>query len=161
VASTAEETWQPAACGLSFGAGYDPEAEHYAGCSLCIGSGIEWAAPEADDAGDAEPVYVGTAGHIHGYDVLISGDTLHVSHDASGRQWRHTVPNFGTALGDLAQQPGLRLGWGRFQDDAEVIYLYDTEDGNFGYAINLSDPGLSEWGYAPFVSDEVEPALAA
>jgi hypothetical protein len=145
-------------CGLCLGAGHDPEAEQYTVCSLCNGSGIEPAAPEGEDA---EPVYVGTAGHIHGYDVFISGDTLRVSHDPTGRQWRHTVPNYGTSIGELAQRPGLRLGWGLFQDDAEAIYLYDTEDGNFGYAFNLSDPALSEWGYAPFTGDEDERAALA
>ena len=70
-----------------------------------------------------------------------------------------TLPSH--ALANLAQQPGIRLGWGRFPDDAEVLYLYDSDDGNFGYAFNLSDPGLSEWGYAPFVTDEDEPAAPA
>ena len=37
-----------------------------------------------------------------------------------------------------------------FPDDAEVIYLYDAGDGGFGYAVNLTMPGCSEWGYAPF-----------
>ncbi len=48
----------------------------------------------------------------------------------------------------------MRLGWARFPDDAEAVYVYDAEDGCFGYAFNLSDPGLSEWGYAPFVAEE-------
>jgi hypothetical protein len=61
-------------------------------------------------------------------------------------------------LGELAQSPRLRIGWGRFPDDAEAIYCYDSEDGNFGYAFNLSDPALSEWGYAPFASEDDTPA---
>jgi hypothetical protein len=51
---------------------------------------------------------------------------------------------FATAARDL------RLGWGRFPDDAEVIYLYDRADACFGYAVNLDWPDGSEWGYAPF-----------
>ena len=98
--------------------------------------------------------HIGQAGHVAGYDVFLAGDTLHVIHAASGHEWRHVVPNFGTALADLARQPGLRLGWARFPDDAEAVYVYDAEDGNFGYALNLSDPALSEWGYAPFVGEE-------
>ncbi len=43
-----------------------------------------------------------------------------------------------------------RLGWGRFPDDAEVIFLYDKGDDGFGYAINLDRPDGPEWGYAPF-----------
>jgi len=38
--------------------------------------------------------------------------------------------------------------------DDSAVYLYDVEDGCFGYALNLSDPALSEWGYAPFVAEE-------
>ena len=53
-------------------------------------------------------------------------------------------------MDDLAARPGFRLGWGRFPDGAEVLYLYDRDDGGFGYAVNLTAPGCSEWGYAPF-----------
>ena len=31
-----------------------------------------------------------------------------------------------------------------------MLYLYDTADGNFGYALNLMADWCSEWGYAPF-----------
>jgi hypothetical protein len=103
---------------------------------------------------DPAPATVGRAGHVAGYDVLMAGDALLVTHAASGQAWRHVVPNFGTALADLTRQPGMRLGWGRFPDDAEAIYVYDADDGNFGYAVNLSDPSLSEWGYAPFAGEE-------
>ena len=107
---------------------------------------------------DAAPVagvaFVGRAGHVAGYDVLIVDDTLLVTHAATGAEWRHVVPCYGTALSDLVKAPGLRLGWARFPDDAEAIYCYDTDDGNFGYALNLSDPALSEWGYAPFLTGE-------
>jgi hypothetical protein len=54
------------------------------------------------------------------------------------------------APGDLAVRPGFRLGWGRFPDGAEVLYLYGRDDGGFGYAVNLTAPECSEWGYAPF-----------
>src|SRR5687768_10495339 len=43
----------------------------------------------------------------------------------------------------------LKLGWGQFPDDAEVIYLYDAGDGGFGHALNLACGWCSEWGYAP------------
>ena len=67
-----------------------------------------------------------------------------------GGPTRFPVPAFGTAIGDLAARPGFRLGWGRFPDGAEVVYLYDRDDGGFGYAVNLTAPACSEWGYAPF-----------
>jgi hypothetical protein len=142
-------------------------------CPVCAGAGVADLAAQAAaliaeaDAGweptpkPAAPAAmvarIGQAGHIAGYDVFLAGDTLHVIHAARGREWRHVVPNFGTALADLARQPGLRLGWARSPDDAEAIYVYDAEDGNLGYALNLSDPALSEWGYAPFTADEDAP----
>jgi hypothetical protein len=50
--------------------------------------------------------------------------------------------------------PGFRIGWAVFPDDHEHLYVYDRDDSFFGYAFNLSDPALSEWGYAPFTSSE-------
>ena len=93
---------------------------------------------------------VGTAGHVGGYDVLVLADAVIVA-DAAGSR-RFPVPDHGTAIGDLAARPGFRLGWGRFPDGAEVIYLYDTDDANFGNAVNLTAPTCSEWGYAPFAT---------
>jgi hypothetical protein len=40
------------------------------------------------------------------------------------------------------------------EDDAEILYFYDRNDDGFGYALNVSDPQLSEWGYSPFRSSE-------
>ncbi len=91
---------------------------------------------------------IGTAGHVAGYDVLILRDCVIVTDADDSR--RFPVPDYGTAIGDLAARPGFRLGWGRFPDGAEVLYLYDRDDGAFGYALNLTAPGCSEWGYAPF-----------
>ncbi len=91
---------------------------------------------------------IGTAGRVAGYDVLILRDAVIVT-DADGSR-RFPVPHYGTAIGDLAARPGFRLGWGRFPDGAEVLYLYDRDDGGFGYAVNLTMPDCSEWGYAPF-----------
>ena len=90
----------------------------------------------------------GAAGRVAGDDVLILRDAVIVS-DADGSR-PFPVPDHGTSIGDLAARPGVRLDWGRFPDGAEVIYLYDCDDGGFGYAVNLTAPGCSEWGYAPF-----------
>lgn len=63
-------------------------------------------------------------------------------------QTGQTVPGIAAFVKKAKQ---LRLGWGQFPDGGdEVLYLYDKGDGNFGYAVNLDDPGCSEWGYAPF-----------
>ena len=79
---------------------------------------------------------LGTAGHVAGYDVLVLADAVIVVDGAGSR--RFPVPNYGTAIGDLAARPGFRLGWGRFPDGAEVLSLYDKDDGGFGYAVNLA-----------------------
>ncbi len=90
---------------------------------------------------------IATAGHVAGHDVLILADAVVVS-DAAGAR-RFPVPNGGTAIGELAARPGFHLGWGRFPDGAEVLYLDDRDDEGFGYAVNLTMPDCSEWGYAP------------
>jgi hypothetical protein len=51
--------------------------------------------------------------------------------------------------------PRARVGWGRFPDGDEIIYLYDA---NFGYALNLTCDWCSEWGYAPFGDPDAEDA---
>jgi len=56
------------------------------------------------------------------------------------------VKGFGDFIGKAED---LRIGWGQLPD-SEVIYLYDKDDDNFGYALNITDEELSEWGYAPF-----------
>ena len=92
---------------------------------------------------------IGRGGFIAGHDVLILKDAIVVL-TTDGRQVRHKVPNYGTAIHDLAERPGFRLGWARMEDDAEILFFYDSEDGNFGYALNLDCDWCSEWGYAPF-----------
>lgn len=57
-----------------------------------------------------------------------------------------TVRGLGAFVGKARN---LRLGWAEFSD-FELVYIYDTADGNFGYAVNLQVEWFSEWGYAPF-----------
>lgn len=94
--------------------------------------------------------YVGCAGKIAGYDVVIMGDAVSVYKDGVPIVTEHQVPNYGTSLLSLTERPGFRLGWACFDDDMEVLYFYDKDDNGFGYALNLSIQDYSEWGYAPF-----------
>ncbi len=94
---------------------------------------------------------LGAAGHVAGNDVLVLADAVIVSTPAGAQGF--DVPDYGTRIGELAGRPGFRLGWGRFPDGAEVLYLYDRDDGGFGHSVNLTAPGCSEWGYAPFAND--------
>jgi hypothetical protein len=91
---------------------------------------------------------IGIGGTVNGYAVLAIGDAVAVERD--GVQIARTrVEGLGRFV---AAARDLRLGWGRFPDDAEVIFLYDKGDGGFGYALNLACDWCSEWGYAPFAA---------
>src|SRR5215211_7132795 len=89
--------------------------------------------------------FLGTGGHIAGYDVFLAGDTVTVLGD-EGVVTRRTVPGLGAFV---ERAKDLRTGWGRFPDGMEVLYLYDRGDDHFGYAVNLQAEDCSEWGYAP------------
>lgn len=86
------------------------------------------------------------SGYIRGYDVLMADDTVTVI-TAAGTVTQQRAAGLGAFV---AKAKALRLGWGRFPDGMEVIYLYGRADDNFGYAVNLDAPQCSEWGYAPF-----------
>ncbi len=84
------------------------------------------------------------SGHIKTYDVLITEQSITViDEERIVTQQRVDMRKF------LKEAKEIRLGWASFAD-FEVIYVYDKADENFGYAVNLQDPMLSEWGYAPF-----------
>jgi hypothetical protein len=84
-------------------------------------------------------------GYIHKYDVIIIDDVITVMNhnDEITKQQVSDIGSF------VAKAKELRLGWASFPD-FEVIYIYDKADNYFGYAVNLQDEVLSEWGYAPF-----------
>jgi hypothetical protein len=97
--------------------------------------------------------YFGKAGSVAGWNVLIEADAIRFAHDGelgTGISHRHDVPNYGTSIGELSSRPGFALGWVRMEDDAEILYFYDRNDDGFGYALNVTDSQLSEWGYSPF-----------
>ena len=85
------------------------------------------------------------SGHIKDYDVVIHDNLILVmkGEKVITQQRAAGLQDF------LEKAKDIRLGWGEFQD-FEVIYLYDKADENFGFAVNLQDDILSEWGYAPF-----------
>ncbi len=90
---------------------------------------------------------IGIAGEVQGYAVLVIGDQVAVSLPSSSTVHRH-VEGLGQFVAGVG---GFRLGWAELPD-FEVVYLYDAADGGFGYAVNLADAGLSEWGHAPFAT---------
>jgi hypothetical protein len=92
------------------------------------------------------------SGSIKDYDIYVY-DTDHITvlrgEDEIVNQ--HEVPNYGTSLWELMQRPNVAVGWAAFgEGEMEVIYFYDKDDDNFGYALNITDEFLSEWGAAPF-----------
>jgi hypothetical protein len=85
------------------------------------------------------------SGHVHRYDVIITFQSVVVI-DETRIVTRQLVPEMREFI---ANAEIITLGWAAFPD-FEVIYIYNKDDDNFGYAVNLQDPTLSEWGYAPF-----------
>ncbi len=81
------------------------------------------------------------SGHIGEYDVFASDDALTVTNEKKIVQQRK-VKGLGKFLAE--HQGRLRLTLGR-TEDFTILGLWDTD--GFGYALNLDDPDLSEWGY--------------
>lgn len=96
-----------------------------------------------------EHVESGLCGHVHEYDVFVSGDSIRVVEDGVSQDPGRASTTVDGLAEFVAGAEDLRLSWGRFPDGAEVIYIYDLADDCFGYGFNLSMPPLSEWGYAP------------
>jgi hypothetical protein len=90
---------------------------------------------------------VGIAGTVSGYGVLVLGDLVVIRDGEDvARRTVDGIDAFAT------HAIGLRLGWGQFPDDAEVIFTYDRADNTFGFAVNLDCGWCDEWGYAPFAT---------
>lgn len=81
------------------------------------------------------------SGHIGDFDVFVFQDVITVINDQRIVLKRkvHGLSRF------LSRHRGkVRLTLGRTEDFA-ILGLYGPE--GFGYAVNLDDPALSEWGY--------------
>jgi hypothetical protein len=94
---------------------------------------------------DTSGTLIGRTSFVARYTLFLSGDTVTVLDD-EGVVTRRTVAGLGAFV---TKAKTLRTGWGQFPDGMEVIYVYDRDDDNFGYALNLDAPECSEWGYAP------------
>jgi hypothetical protein len=92
------------------------------------------------------------SGHIHNLAVFVSADQVMVISE-TGVVTDQFVPGLSRFV---HEGQDLKLGFAAFADFA-VIYLYDKADENFGYAVNLQDPNLSEWGNAPFPNTATTP----
>jgi hypothetical protein len=92
------------------------------------------------------------SGHIKNLDIFVAKDTVTVINETTVVT-KERVPGLSRFI---SQAAGLTLGFAKFADFA-VIYLYDKADDCFGYAVNLADPTLNEWGYAPLPDNEPEP----
>lgn len=86
-------------------------------------------------------------GIVHGYTLWVNVNTKKLEVWREGELLASRVVSQLPEFLDTAKN--LRIGWGKLPD-YEVIYLYDKDDDYFGYALNITDPDLSEWGYAPF-----------
>lgn len=92
----------------------------------------------------------GLYGRIRTYEVVVLGDMIAVLVNGS--------PIAGKTVAGLARfisSRTVKLGWTRTAD-FEIVHLYDPQDGNFGYALNVTAPDLSEWGYSYFGTNHEE-----
>ncbi len=81
------------------------------------------------------------SGHVGGLDMFVAKDVITVIDDTH-ILLKHQVPGLSRFLTE--HQGRVRLTLGR-TEDFTILGLYGPD--NFGYAINLDDPELSEWGY--------------
>jgi hypothetical protein len=81
------------------------------------------------------------SGHVGDFDVFATDDVITVTNEQTIVQKRK-VGGLSKFLAD--QQGRVRLTLGR-TPDYSILGLWDAE--GFGYALNLDDPDLSEWGY--------------
>ena len=93
------------------------------------------------DRAEADTVKPIISGHVGAYDIFAADDVLTVMNEKAIVQQRKV----GGLTTFLAEHGGrVRLTLGRTPDFA-ILGLW-APDG-FGYALNLDDPDLSEWGY--------------
>lgn len=81
------------------------------------------------------------SGHVVGFDIFAPDDVVTVANDRKVVQQRK-VEGLSKFLAD--HQGRVRLTLGR-TEDFTVVGLWGPD--GFGYALNLEDPDLSEWGY--------------
>jgi hypothetical protein len=81
------------------------------------------------------------------YDI-VGNDTARVTviDLSEGDEYVQEVPNLKPFL--VKADRSLRIAWGE-TDDFDIIFLYNPDDDNFCYAVNLQVPDFSEFGYAP------------
>src|SRR5262245_41596264 len=85
------------------------------------------------------------------YVVAVMGDGVHV-HTTAEAEAAGTEPlaldlTVKGIAAFVAVARDLRIGYATTLDD-EIVYVYDADDDGFGYAVNLTAPQFSEWGYA-------------
>jgi hypothetical protein len=78
-------------------------------------------------------------GHVAGYDVTVVNDWITVRREGE----EVTLQQAEGLVKFIRKAKDFKLGWGKFEDDLEVIYLYDKADGNFGYGVDLAISGVA------------------
>jgi hypothetical protein len=86
------------------------------------------------------------------YLVVAHADTLSVATtdeaEAAGTEPVALAESVPGLAAFVARATDLRIGYATTAD-FEIAYVYDRADGGFGYALNITAPDCSEWGYAP------------
>lgn len=81
------------------------------------------------------------SGHVGEFDIFASDDVLTVS-SAKEIVRQRKVEGLGKFLAEHGGRVRLTLGQ---TPDLTILGLWEPD--GFGYALNLEDPELSEWGY--------------
>ncbi len=85
----------------------------------------------------------GTVGWVRDYTVVVLGDRVAVF-----RGDEEVASEVVAGQGRFVAGAGeLKVEWGETAD-FEILYLYDKADSGWGYALNLTWAGGSEWGYS-------------
>src|SRR5947208_5617360 len=87
------------------------------------------------------------SGHIANFNVSIHDDTVIVLQEDGRQVCKKRIPSRGPALGSLAIR---HLTYWETPDFRLIGLVTEVgEDYFFGFALNLDDPMMSEWGYFP------------
>jgi hypothetical protein len=85
------------------------------------------------------------------YIVAVMGDSVHVHTTAEAEAVGLEPLALDLAVDRIgafvASARDLRIGYATTPDDA-IVYVYDAGDDGIGFAVNLTAPQFSEWGYA-------------
>ena len=87
------------------------------------------------------------SGHVANFDVFVYEGTVTVLQEDGQQVCKHKIPSLSRLTGPVIIK---RLRYWETPDFRIIGLITEVgEDYFFGYALNLDDPSMSEWGYCP------------